>query len=108
MKLPNSDKSIIPAEKIIDYLLNASHPIGKHKAAFFESFCIKDKEVLRNALLKHATERVVHKTTNSPFGTKYELRCEINTPDLRNPCIVSVWIVNNGETVPRLVTAYPS
>lgn len=108
MKLPNNDKSTITPEKITDYLLNVLHPIGKHKAAFFESFCFKDDEVLKAALLNHAAERDVHKTTDNPYGKKYELRCEIKTPDLRNPCIVSVWIVDNGDTVPRLVTAYPS
>ena len=108
MKLPNSDKSTIPSEKITDYLLNALHPTGKDKAAFFEKFCFKDKEILKSALLNHAVEREIHKTVDSPYGKKYELRCEIKTPDFRNPCIVSVWIVDHNDIVPRLVTAYPS
>jgi hypothetical protein len=36
------------------------------------------------------------------------LKCEIKTPDERNPCIVTVWIVENGQEVPKLVTAYPA
>jgi hypothetical protein len=107
MKLPNNDKSTIPPEKITDYLLNELHPIGKDKAAFFASFCFKNEDSLRAALLNHAAEREIHEIEESPYGTKYKLRCEIKTPDLRNPCIVSVWIVNNGNTIPRLITAYP-
>ncbi len=37
MKLPNADQAIIPPEKIRDYLLSSSHPIGKFKAVFFKS-----------------------------------------------------------------------
>ena len=35
MKVPNNDKAIIPIEKIRDYLLSNSHPVGKTKAVFF-------------------------------------------------------------------------
>jgi hypothetical protein len=37
MKLPNSDKAIVPIEKLRDYSLNPSHSVGKHKARVFES-----------------------------------------------------------------------
>jgi hypothetical protein len=108
MKLPNREESCIPLAKITEYLLNENHPIGSHKAAFFESFCFSNSQLLVEALLNHAIEREVNKETETPFGTKYELICELKTPDNRNPCIVSVWIINNGETIPKLITAYPN
>jgi hypothetical protein len=37
LKLPNADKAIIPPEKLRDYILSSSHPVGKFKAAFFKS-----------------------------------------------------------------------
>ena len=35
MKVPNNDRASIPIEKIRDYLLSTSHPIGRTKAVFF-------------------------------------------------------------------------
>jgi filamentous hemagglutinin len=46
------------------------------------------------------------KVTENKWGRKFEVRCEMVTPDGRNPCLRTVWQVT-GETVPRLVTAYP-
>lgn len=35
MQLPNSESAIVPEEKLRDYLLSPTHPIGRYKASFF-------------------------------------------------------------------------
>ena len=35
--LPIYDQAVIPLEKLRDYVLNARHPYGKHKAKVFEA-----------------------------------------------------------------------
>jgi len=35
--LPNIEFAYIPSEKLAGYALNPDHPVGKHKAAVFES-----------------------------------------------------------------------
>jgi hypothetical protein len=37
MKLPNADKAYVPPNKLLDYLLSLSHPVGGSKARFFRS-----------------------------------------------------------------------
>ena len=37
MKLPNADRATVQEEKIVDYLLNRSHPDNSGKAQFFEA-----------------------------------------------------------------------
>ncbi len=37
MRLPNAEKAVIDAEKLRDYLLSPSHPVGRFKAVFFAS-----------------------------------------------------------------------
>lgn len=37
MSLPNADRAIVDPAKVRDYLLSASHPVGRFKAAFFLS-----------------------------------------------------------------------
>ena len=109
MKMPNSDQSSVAWEKITDYLLSSTHVSGKDKALFFSTFGFNTREidVFRNALMQHSVVRDVASEQTAPFGTKYKLVCEIQKPDERNPCIVSVWILDTGTNVPKLITAYP-
>lgn len=110
MKIPNNNLSFVADNKITDYLLSEIHEIGKHKADFFKSFGfdIAKIDAFKDSLIQHSIDREIEKTKDSDFGIKYELKCEIRTPDKRNPCIVTVWIVENGQIVPKLITAYPS
>lgn len=99
----------VTATKILDYLLSESHPIGREKAAFFQryGFDAGAWEILKASLLDHP-ERNPVAAARTDFGTKYVVRCSIETPDRRNPCIVTVWMVEDGTETARLVTAYPA
>ncbi|MBC7555030.1 MAG: hypothetical protein H7257_13765 [Taibaiella sp.] len=107
--MPNSNLSFVAQEKIADYLLSTTHAVGKAKAKFFSAFGfdVEDADTFRGALIQHSVVRDVNREVPSPFGVKYTLVCEIQTPDERNPCIVTVWIINTGTNVPKLITAYP-
>lgn len=37
LRLPNIENVVIDSEKLRDYLLSPSHPVGRFKAAFFSS-----------------------------------------------------------------------
>jgi hypothetical protein len=67
-----------------------------------------DIDTFKIALRQHAAHRVVLAEKINQFGAKYTLQCAIETPDKRDPCIETVWIIEKGKTEPRLVTAYPS
>lgn len=110
MKIPNNNLSFVADNKINVYLLSDIHEIGKHKADFFKrfGFDLSDVETFKGLLIQHSIDRDIEKTKDSDFGIKYELKCEIKTPDDRNPCIVTVWLVENGQEEPKLVTAYPA
>ena|SRR3972149_245822 len=110
MWMPSKENSVVVDSKITDYLLNLEHQIGGSKAKFFMRFGFKleSLENFRFALKQHAINRNVASSNNTGFGMKYELICEIETPDTRNPCITTIWIINNDEDSPRLVTAFPS
>lgn len=107
--LPNAEASFIDASKLTDYLLSSSHPVGKGKAKFFKAFgfTVEAADQMKDALLRHVKTRPVVEQTKSEHGVKYVVECGIDTPDARNPCIRSVWIVEAGQVNPRLVTAYP-
>jgi hypothetical protein len=110
MKMPNNDLSIVVDKKITDYLLSETHEVGKHKAEFFKrfGFRLSDIETFRKSLIQHSIDREIEFVNNSDFGNKYKLKCELQTPDGRNPCIITVWIAENEEDSPKLITAYPA
>jgi len=108
LKLPNTDKAIIPEAKIRDYLLSTVHPIGRFKFIIFRNLGYssdnwialhKDlKEFLKlDATIKERTE----------YGVKYEIHGIITGPIGKSTTLVTAWIVRAGEDFPRFITAYP-
>jgi len=108
VKLPNADSAVIPPEKLRDYLLSSSHPVGRFKAAFFRALGYTDDDWerlegdIRSVLTNDA---MVGEQTG--YGQKLEVRGNITGPAGRNAEIVTAWIILKGESIPRFITAYP-
>ncbi|MGH7116886.1 MAG: DUF6883 domain-containing protein [Stellaceae bacterium] len=62
--------------------------------------------VLKYVLLSHPRTNAVKAQTTTSYGEKYLVSCSLMTPDGRNPCVVSVWIIEPPDPNPRFVTAY--
>jgi hypothetical protein len=109
LNLPNSDRVRIDQAKVTDYLLAPDHPEGASKAAFFVrfGFTLVEWQVLTEALTAHARANPVASMTASEHGVKYRVDGPIHCPDGRSPMIRTVWIVDAGSEIPRLVTAHP-
>lgn len=108
MRLPNYENAVVPAEKLRDYLLSSSHPVGRFKATFFRRLGYKAEEWRRietDIRLLLTNEAVTRGKT--PFGQKYEVKGIVRSPSGRNVEIVTIWIILAGEGQPRFVTAYP-
>ncbi len=110
MRLPNSNKAWIPREKLAGYLLSTTHPVGSAKASFFLSFGFNEQNVglLEAALLLLARTSDFSATTDSPYGKKYEVDGDLETPSGRTVTVRTVWIIEAGEQNPRFVTAFPA
>jgi hypothetical protein len=109
LKLPNANLAVIDKKKVVEYLLNREHPDNGGKADFFlgMGFYENDWEEFRSALRLLAVSASVTSTMESSHGKKYIVDGPINRPNGIERLVRSVWIVDAGETVPRLVTAYP-
>lgn len=101
--VPNASQAFVPAGKLTYLLVNDAG-----KARFFRrfGFDVSRSHELEDSLVWHVRNH--HYVTDMPTanGHKYTLRCSAPSPDGRNPCIVTVWVIEVGETSPRLVTAY--
>lgn len=108
MRLPNGARAEL-GTKIEDYVLNGSHPDGRHKARVFAAILgitPANDGILRRALLAAAaTSDAALPGTRNEFGQRYSLRVPIST--MNGSAIVhSGWIVLRGEDFPRLTTCY--
>ena len=108
-QLPDSNSLKVEQSKVADYLLNLAHPEGAPKAKFFlnRGFTRVAWEQMAEALRQHGRSQPVTETVTTRFGKKFTVECQIETPDGKNPCIFTAWIVE-GSRPPRLVTAHPN
>lgn len=109
MLLPNGKDAVVEQEKVVGYLLNATHPDGAAKAEFFLRFGFDPDDwiALATALKRHAVSSDVVKTVENVYGTRYSVDGPLETPDGRCPRVRTVWIIERGGRTPRLITAHP-
>ncbi len=101
MPLPNCEQAHVDRRKLTEYLLNRDHPDAKGKSAFFRGEYGEDWTALRDDLRDHATGSVAS-VEETRHGTTYVVEGPLSGTLVR-----SVWMIRTGESVPRLVTAYP-
>jgi len=104
-------KPVVPIEKVRDYLLKLDHPDGGPKAAFFIAggYTPDRPEELASALTRHFMDNPpANKTPDRFGGMRVTIEATLITPNGRAPKVRSVWTIDEGETAPRLITAYPA
>jgi hypothetical protein len=106
--LLNAHAAIISTDKLRDYLLSSTHPIGRYKSAFFRSlgYAQEDWPVLERDLRETLSSEALS-LGSVEYGQKFGVRGTLTGPNGRSGRIVTVWIILSGELTPRFVTAYP-
>jgi hypothetical protein len=106
--LLNARAAIISTDKVRDYLLSSTHPIGRYKSAFFRSlgYAQEDWHVLERDLRETLSNEALP-LGSAEYGQKFGVRGALTGPNGRSGRIVTVWIILTGELTPRFVTAYP-
>jgi hypothetical protein len=108
MKLPHADQAKIDIAKLRDYSLNPLHPEGKHKARVFAAalgFSALDAEKLREMILIAISTQDAAAGQSDEHGERYLV--DFETKGLRRMVTIrTAWIIDRGETVPRLVSCY--
>jgi hypothetical protein len=100
----------IDERKIVDYLLTTAHPVGGAKAAYFMSLGYRAEEWprLRDDLAHIAQNGEVIDVGATAYGLKMVVDGVVESPCGRIVALRTVWISDEFDGVPRLVTAYPS
>ena len=108
-RLPNTEKAIIEAGKLKDYILSPVHPVGRFKAAFFQKlgYSIADWKLLERHLRDLILREDLAKTEEMYYGNKFIIEGHLECPSGEKVKVVTVWVILKGENIPRFVTVYP-
>jgi hypothetical protein len=84
--LPNSERAFIDPSKVRDYLLSASHPIGRCKANVFAAlgYTRENWQGLRDDWLHLAQAGMASPSQPSSFGQKFEVSGNLVGPSGRS------------------------
>jgi hypothetical protein len=101
---------VVAIEKLTDYALNLTHPVGEHKARVFRAvlgITQEHAEWLRNTLHDVAknSENAVLRQRKS-FGDQYEIVFSLQGPNGNVSEVTSGWQIDTGTDFPRLTTCY--
>jgi hypothetical protein len=109
MNLPRASRAQVDRAKVVEYLLNSAHPDGASKARFFLGFGFRFEhpDGLMGALRRHGSAHPVSSVVETRFGNRYTVDGDLESPDGRNPMVRTVWMVEEKDDAPRLITAYP-
>jgi hypothetical protein len=99
----------IDAAKTRDYLLDPEHPRGGSKARFFQSLGYSRLAWRRlESDLRNAHDSgTMRSEVRTEHGDKYRLVSRITGSNGRSAIILTVWIVRDGESFARFVSAHP-
>lgn len=109
MRLPRSLEAIVPERKLTGYLLSETHPVGRAKAKFFRALGFNERNLVRlkDALLAVAVSNDVTEAVVTPFGTKYLVEGDLDAPKGISVRVLTVWILEKGEDLPRCNCSTP-
>lgn len=107
--LPRATEAVVEPSKIRRYLLSASHPIGRYKAAVFFGLGYRadNWQRLRDDLKAHAVTGATRLGESLPHGQKYIVEGPLTGPSGRAVSLRSIWLVADENSPPRFITAYP-
>jgi hypothetical protein len=97
----------VDKSKVVEYLLSISN--GHGKATFFLGFGFQPEvwKVMAEALKQQAQNNPVATAVDSPYGTRYSVDGELETPSGRRPKVRTVWVRETDSGELRLITAHP-
>jgi hypothetical protein len=110
MKLPQAQSAVISESKLVENLLNPTHQDNGGKAGFSLAlgFSLENREEFATALRQFAAGTEIAEMVESPYGAKSVLDGWLHGRDNGQAMVRTIWIIDRGMNIPRLVTAYPA
>lgn len=108
--LPNLQNAVTPLEKLEDYVLNANHPTGQHKARVFKACLGLERhhagalaEIIQSGLKNAPAER----GQSTEHGDLWTTWHEIVGLNAQSVVITAAWMFKKtAPDIPRLISCY--
>jgi hypothetical protein len=109
MKVPNAANAVIAPDKLRLYLLNPAHRRGGSKAKVLLTlgYSLANWRQLELDLKSQHLTMDVECQVDSEYGARYEIVAPLSGPSGRSMLFRSIWQIDRGSDVPRLITMYP-
>jgi len=110
MRVPNYQKGYVSQNKLEKYLLSETHSVGKAKSKFFHriGFTKANTDILRSELLQLLSKNDYREAISTEFGIKYVVEGTLDAPFQSQIKLRTIWIIDEGQEIPRFITAYPA
>ena len=107
-RIPNYERAVIEPRKLKDYILSATHPGGRFKAALFRQmgYTQKNRGQLVEDIRKQHLVLDAELAEKTKYGQKYIITGNIEGPNGKIMRLKSVWIILEGADFPRFITIY--
>ena len=109
MRVPNADKAIIAEDKLRNYLLNVNNRRGASKAKLLLAMGFDPdawQQLKADLRSQHLTANARDEEDNG-YGRSYVVIAPVRGPAGRTVTFRSVWQIDTGTDLPRLITMYP-
>lgn len=111
MRLPNRKNAFVKKDKLTNYLLSLSHPVGRYKAVFFRNMGFNDINVdtLKQKFYEIAQKNNVESSRSSDdmSGINYKIIGSLSAPGGKTYFVETIWYIKRGANNPSFVTANP-
>jgi hypothetical protein len=107
-RIPNGPGAFVDIVKLTDYVLNASHRTGRHKARVFAAalgLTVDHANDLAESLRNAAAAEDAVLERRDEYGTHYAIEFVIVFQQ-RSRRVRSLWTIRNGEDFPRFVSVF--
>jgi hypothetical protein len=106
--LPNAANASVDPAKLVDYVLNGEHAVGRNKARVFRAalgVAAEDAELVRLELLAAAARQHAVLERNDVYGAHYSVEFVLEARG-RSARVRSLWTIRTGEDFARFVSAF--
>lgn len=102
------EEIVIPREKLVNYVLNLDHPVGRNKAILFKELLgigAKEWRYLAAQIINGISNGKVHEIRKSEYGIQYHVDIPIVGLNNQHRTVRTAWIIINNDP-PRLTSAF--
>lgn len=108
-RLPNAGSVTIAPEKFTGYALNKNHSHGRDKAIAFEralGYTVDNADDLIKNIRRNVRRYPAEKRPKNQHGQPYQVKMVLTGPNGKRAVVKTGWIIEEGQTQPRLTSAY--